>query len=525
MANKFLAELQAALENHEPTEEILKDAPEVGNTELESQKKAVDTDGNPEAPGDPEATPAGGKEEDPKVSELPAEKDSSLPNADDVPAPGDENGNPAPATEAFGSPSGESMKKVNGMSHTEIIKIAVPFYCMKKGIAINADRTMDEYANGEPDPDGDDDDFYYDKIHFRLTKTSAGPVIECIKSYNMDRTHADDRKNSSTLADVGSVKFCKIKKNGKSQRFMVTYLSAEKLAKFAAAKLDYDANAAKDAAKREAKMEKAQPASESLEVGKDTLNDFPQERDLHKNRNLIPLQQEKDAQDASGNTGDPAENKQTPVSPSGEPKEATLDKAVQDSYDESGHTETPGVNGTPVSKSGDSKPLPKNEFEKAADDKDGNPEAPGVPGDPAPSFESFIAACEQLVTEVKPGSVIVPETMSLESYAYELGMGEIASRAVEADLTAAERRALKDSDFGLPDQRKWPLNDANHVRSAIQHFHWCPKENQRELAKNILKAMRKFGMKDVEVSEGNPFIAYYPEAKVVARKKPEKKAQ
>lgn len=361
MANTFLESLMAALENDQPTDEILKDAEGAGSPDLDAQKKAMDDKtGNTEAPGDPEANPVGNEEKErcPVKADLPSQHDSSLKNADSVDAPGDDKGNPNPAAES------------------------------------------------------------------------------------------------------------------------------------------------------------------------DTLEGFKGEVALHKSHNLIETAQAKDAKDPSGNTGDPAENKQTPVSPSGDSKPAALDKAVKDSYDASGNTGDPSsVNGTPVSKSGDSKPLPKNEFEKAADDKDGNPEAPGVNGDPAPSVESFIAACEQLVIGEQPGVVSIPESMSLESYAYELGMGVIAARAMEATLTAAERRALKDSDFGLPNERQWPIHDESHVRSAIQNFHWCPKEKQRELAKNILKAMRKFGMQNVEVSQGNPFATYYPEAKIVPRKKPEKKAQ
>ena len=104
-------------------------------------------------------------------------------------------------------------------------------------------------------------------------------------------------------------------------------------------------------------------------------------------------------------------------------------------------------------------------------------------------------------------------------------MGVIAMKATEASLTAAEKRALKDSDFGLPEQRGWPLHDESHVRSAITNFHWCAQENQRELAKNILKAIRKFDMKDMQISEANPFSKYCPREWVVPRKKPERKAK
>ena len=45
---------------------------------------------------------------------------------------------------------------------------------------------------------------------------------------------------------------------------------------------------------------------------------------------------------------------------------------------------------------------------------------------------------------------------------------------MEAELSAEERNNLKASQFGLPEERKFPLTDANHVRSAISYFHTCP---------------------------------------------------
>ncbi len=35
-----------------------------------------------------------------------------------------------------------------------------------------------------------------------------------------------------------------------------------------------------------------------------------------------------------------------------------------------------------------------------------------------------------------------------------------------AKLTAAKRNALPKSDFGLPGQRKYPVNDKNHAANA-----------------------------------------------------------
>lgn len=246
----------------------------------------------------------------------------------------------------------------------------------------------------------------------------------------------------------------------------------------------------------------------------------------HKANHIIPIEGQKNMDDKSGNTGDPVHKDGDPAKASGNTKPNPTDSVTDINNDKkSGTADNPGVNGNPVSKSGEPTLGQKNEFKKAADDKDGTPDSPGVDNaTPAPSLDSFIDACQHLKVGGNPGAVVIPDGMSMESYIYELGMGAFVERAMEATLTAAERRALPDSEFGLPDQRGWPLNDESHVRSAIQNFHWCPKDRQKELAKNILKAMRKFGMKDITVTEGSAFLKYYPDAKVVARKKPEKKA-
>lgn len=68
---------------------------------------------------------------------------------------------------------------------------------------------------------------------------------------------------------------------------------------------------------------------------------------------------------------------------------------------------------------------------------------------------------------------------------------------------------MKVDDFGLPNERKYPLTDEEHVRKAIQFFKYCPDVNRKELATNINKKLKKFDMK-VKVSRTNPFYAYIP---------------
>lgn len=61
-------------------------------------------------------------------------------------------------------------------------------------------------------------------------------------------------------------------------------------------------------------------------------------------------------------------------------------------------------------------------------------------------------------------------------------------------LDAEERRELKDSDFGIPEDREFPLPDAAHVRAAETYFRYAPENKKRELARRILLKAKKFGV-------------------------------
>ena len=68
----------------------------------------------------------------------------------------------------------------------------------------------------------------------------------------------------------------------------------------------------------------------------------------------------------------------------------------------------------------------------------------------------------------------------------------------EEKLSTKDRKELPASIYGLPSEKKYPLNDANHVRSAMAYFNHCDKNKKKELARNIMKAAKKF---NVEISE------------------------
>lgn len=74
------------------------------------------------------------------------------------------------------------------------------------------------------------------------------------------------------------------------------------------------------------------------------------------------------------------------------------------------------------------------------------------------------------------------------------------SFANESKITAAERKALKDEDFGLPGERKYPLIDKEHVSDSMAYFHFCPEEKRKELATNIMKRYKELKM-DSKISE------------------------
>lgn len=75
---------------------------------------------------------------------------------------------------------------------------------------------------------------------------------------------------------------------------------------------------------------------------------------------------------------------------------------------------------------------------------------------------------------------------------------------MEAELSTKERNKLDDSQFGIPEDRKYPLTDANHVRSAISYFGKAPQGKKRSLAKRIKEAAKKYGVEinpDSEVAK------------------------
>lgn len=62
-------------------------------------------------------------------------------------------------------------------------------------------------------------------------------------------------------------------------------------------------------------------------------------------------------------------------------------------------------------------------------------------------------------------------------------------------LTTEERKELDSSDFGIPQDRSFPLIDAAHVRAAESYFRYASDQDKPELARNILAKADEFGVK------------------------------
>lgn len=70
--------------------------------------------------------------------------------------------------------------------------------------------------------------------------------------------------------------------------------------------------------------------------------------------------------------------------------------------------------------------------------------------------------------------------------------------SIEKKLDTKDRKKMSKTEFGIPELKKYPLNDASHVKSAISYFSKAPAKYKHSLALKIMKAAKKYG---VEVSK------------------------
>ena len=76
------------------------------------------------------------------------------------------------------------------------------------------------------------------------------------------------------------------------------------------------------------------------------------------------------------------------------------------------------------------------------------------------------------------------------------------------ESTERKRSELDDSEFGLPELRKYPLNDREHVLAAIRFFNRCPYGYEEELARRIKRKMKEFKISSSIVGHKNNLTRY-----------------
>ena len=72
----------------------------------------------------------------------------------------------------------------------------------------------------------------------------------------------------------------------------------------------------------------------------------------------------------------------------------------------------------------------------------------------------------------------------------------------EKVLSTKERNKLQDEYFGIPELKKYPMPDKNHVLSAMRYFNKCPKGYEKILAKNIIKKAKEF---DIGINKSSDY--------------------
>ena len=106
----------------------------------------------------------------------------------------------------------------------------------------------------------------------------------------------------------------------------------------------------------------------------------------------------------------------------------------------------------------------------------------------------------------------------------------------EEAITTKERNKLDDSEFGIPELRKYPLTDKQHVLQAVRYFNKAPDKYKEELAKRIIKRAKELDMdysnwdslssyikesfSQLEYSEFNQSDDFYQESNTASSKRP-----
>lgn len=63
--------------------------------------------------------------------------------------------------------------------------------------------------------------------------------------------------------------------------------------------------------------------------------------------------------------------------------------------------------------------------------------------------------------------------------------------------------------YGIPELKKYPMPDREHVKSAIRFFNYVEPRYEKELARNIIQRIKEYHMTDISVGPDNRFGKYW----------------
>jgi len=77
-------------------------------------------------------------------------------------------------------------------------------------------------------------------------------------------------------------------------------------------------------------------------------------------------------------------------------------------------------------------------------------------------------------------------------------------------LNKADLMSIPLKYFGLPEERKFPMHDETHLKSAVVYFHTVDKKKRKQLADNIIKRHKQLNS-NIKITKKNPLFQYVPE--------------
>ena len=87
---------------------------------------------------------------------------------------------------------------------------------------------------------------------------------------------------------------------------------------------------------------------------------------------------------------------------------------------------------------------------------------------------------------------------------------------IEGDSLISE--STDDKNYGIPELKKYPMPDAQHVKSAIKFFNYVDADHEEQLANAIKRNIKKFGITGINVGSKNRFSKYVKNMKQVTIK-------